>query len=780
MIVTRGWLEEFIKLDDVTDEQLYMIFNRIGLEVDSIHKHDFDKNVVVGRVLHCQKHPNADKLNLCSVDVGEDEPLQIVCGASNVVNAEYVAVAKVGATLPGDFHIKPAKLRGVDSFGMICSAKEIGLPDIGKGIMILDDSIGELIVGKPLREYSDLADTVIELELTANRGDCLSIRGVARDLSASLNRELKRHEHQKKKYQQTGIGRELEVHTQGDIPVKLLYTLLKLKEAEVPFIMALRLGFVGKESNNGIISASIDYSIHATGVILRAYDVARLKDSNGKISINILQESKGVVKVFCDNKELSCVGVYQNSEYMVDHDITDVLVEASYIDPELLVDAVSKNRLKTDSLYYNSSRGSEPELNIGIEYFESSCDCAGECRFANAPLSVENRVEPKIISVETEHLNSIIGKEVSRSTIHTILKRLGFGINRSGTPGRFGAVVPSWRHDISNIYDIAEEILRIVGIDNIEPKPLELIEKNRLNDTTKAYRAKRDIRQRAVSAGFYEAITYAFSDRKKQSRYGYGETDANVELINPIVEELNTMRRTLLINLLDSVSRNISYGKKRVPLFEIGMVFDKERNESEKIAFVWSGDAKDAQVSNQGKPKKIDFVEFIEKIGNVIGDFELRNWNPGNELLHPYQSAKIYKDGKEIGFCGKLHPKAQEDFDIDTTMVCEISLESIMPKHNIASSISNYQGVYKDLSLLIDKETEYSDIRAVLKDANIPLLKKFFPIDIYSDDSLGDKMSLTLRFYLLSEKSTLSDKQIEQSMSDILKLLQDRVGAILR
>ena len=198
MIVTRRWLQEFIDLTDINDKRLYEAFNSIGLEVDSIRSLIMPENVVVGRVVECVKHPDADKLNLCKVDVGEGEPLQIICGASNVVDAEYVAVAKVGAILPGDFEIKPAKLRGIDSFGMICSSSELGLAEMGKGIMILDDSIGKLVVGKPLSRYEAFNDTVIELELTANRGDCLSINGVARDLGAYFGKEVKRFEYSAK------------------------------------------------------------------------------------------------------------------------------------------------------------------------------------------------------------------------------------------------------------------------------------------------------------------------------------------------------------------------------------------------------------------------------------------------------------------------------------------------------------------------------------------------------------------------------------------------------
>jgi len=222
MIVTKSWLEEYIDLSDIDNDTLYKTFNSIGLEVDSFIEHNIPEKVVVGKVLNCQKHPDADKLNICQVDIGSEQ-VQIVCGAKNVVNAEYVAVATIGAVLPGDFKIKKAKLRGVESMGMICSSTELGLPKLEDGIMILDNSIGELKVGKELNEYPKFADTVIELELTANRGDCQSVHGVARDLCSAFKRELKPFEYEPKKLSILGIAKELSVSLIGDFPILLEY-----------------------------------------------------------------------------------------------------------------------------------------------------------------------------------------------------------------------------------------------------------------------------------------------------------------------------------------------------------------------------------------------------------------------------------------------------------------------------------------------------------------------------------------------------------------------------
>ena len=238
MIVTRSWLNEFIDLSSVSNEKLYETFNAIGLEVDSINQIEIAQKVVIGKVLSCEKHPDADKLNVCQIDIGSGKR-QIVCGAANVLDAEYVAVATIGAVLPGDFVIKHAKLRGVESEGMICASSELGLPDMGKGIMILDDSIGALTVGAELASYPNVGDTIIELELTANRGDCLSVYGVARDLSAALDIEMKRFEYKQEDKIKLGIAREAEIHTEGNMDGDLHYKLATIENIAASFLMKL-------------------------------------------------------------------------------------------------------------------------------------------------------------------------------------------------------------------------------------------------------------------------------------------------------------------------------------------------------------------------------------------------------------------------------------------------------------------------------------------------------------------------------------------------------------
>jgi phenylalanyl-tRNA synthetase beta chain len=776
MIVTKSWLNEFVDLDGVTDAQLYETFNAIGLEVDSIRHIAIPSKVVVGKVLSCEKHPDADKLNVCQVDVGVAKR-QIVCGAANVVDAEYVAVALIGAVLPEDFEIKFATLRGVDSEGMICSAGELGLPEVGEGIMVLDESIGELQVGRELGSYERVADTIIELELTANRGDCLSIHGVARDLSVALDRDMRPFDHQNDAREKVGIARLVSLQCKGEIDADLIYALARMDQLKLPFLYRLRLAMVDAEAD-GKLASFLAYATHATGVILRAYDAEKLKREE-RIELQIVSEERGIIAIRHGDETLGVVGVWQDAHCKADDNSGLLLFESSYIHPDLLVEAVAAKSYEKDELYYKTSRGSEPDLELGMAYLSWLLEGSSSCRCYEGTLNVTHSWEPVNITVDYEEISSLIGQRIEHGKIYTILKKLGFEIH-SRQSDKLGVLVPRFRHDIKNVQDVAEEIVRIVGINNIEARPLELVEKNRINTTLRHYAFKKGLRQRAVATGLYETITYLFAERSKLERYDFELLPAELELANPIAEELNTLRSTLLVNLLDAVRRNVNYSVKSIGLFEIGAVFDRERRQKEVLACVFSGEKSAESVVNQGKPPSIDFAGFVAKLGAIIGDFTLQPCSVKNGLIHPYQSADIIYRGKNCGYISKLHPVAQEDFGIYDTFIAEIEMEALYPVHIDAKPISKFQGVYKDLSIVIANTLSYGDVDAVIGSIDLEILKRWYPVDIYEDESLGGKKSLTVRFFLQSMEGTLQEKEIESAMRRILQELEEKCQATLR
>jgi phenylalanyl-tRNA synthetase beta chain len=778
MIVTRTWLEEFIDLKGITDDALSDTFNAIGLEVDSVTRHTVPDKVVVGRIVACNRHPDADKLSLCLIDIGEDEPKQIVCGAANVVDAEYVAVATIGAVLPGDFEIKPAKLRGVESFGMVCSAEELGLPKTDEGIMILDESIGTLEVGRPLKTYPPLNDTVIELELTANRGDCLSIHGVARDLSAALDRPLRVQSAHAVPKTTLGIARKIAIQSDSDLPVDLQYFLAKTDAVSALLIHRLRLGYVGVQAQGGIETVT-RYATHATGVILRAYNADKLYSPEGKITLTVRRTPEGAVRIGHDGATLSLVGIAQAENCRVEAETKEILFEASYIEPDYLVETVATHGLQTDALYYNTSRGSEPDLTIGSRYVQNECAQLGNCLFYEGDFTIASKHQERTVGASVETIGAIIGNPVRKATVHGILKRLGFDI-RAGGGDTFGVKIPPHRHDITNVQDIAEEVLRIIGIDNVEAKPLMLVEKNRLTAATRRYRMKRDMRQRAVAAGFYEAVTYAFADRSVLEAYGFETVDPERELVNPIVEEFNTLRTTLSVNILDALKRNVSYGIKRIALFEVGAVFDAQRRQHERIVFAWSGQREAEGVPNHGKPAPIDFATFVDRIGRVIGGFELRRSTRTHALIHPYQSADVVREGRTIGWITKVHPTVAKAYDLGETFMAELDMEALMPRHILAQPISNYQGVYKDISVVVDATMPYSMLSDAIASLALERLKRYYVVDVYEDASLEGRKSVTIRLFVQSHTGTLSDREIDETVQAVLNVLETQCQATLR
>jgi len=777
MIVTRSWLNEFIDLSDVSNETLYETFNSIGLEVDSINQIEIAQKVVVGKILSCEKHPDADKLNVCQIDVGSGTR-QIVCGAVNVVDAEYVAVATIGAELPGDFVIKHAKLRGVESEGMVCASSELGLPDTGKGIMILDESIGELEVGREFGSYKTVADTIIELELTANRGDCLSIYGVARDLSSALDIEMKPFEYKEVEKMKLGIARDAELHSKGDMDADLYYKRATIDEINNSFLLQLRLAMVSVEAE-GKLASMLAYATHTSGVILRAYDSAAFRNEEGKVVVRPRAKAKGIIEIIGNGQVLSVAGVNQNEEVTANDESKELLLEASYINPDTLVEAVSTTSLKRDDLYYKTSRGSNPDLAFGLSVLASLLHCYTDINCYEGSLNVDVDREHKTVIVAASEISSIVGMDVEISKIVTILHKLGFEIS-SMDHDVIAAVVPLFRHDIKHIQDIAEEIVRIIGINNIEAKPFVFAEKARLNDTTDRYKAKKGFRNRAVGAGFYENVSYVFSERALLEKYGFSTIEDTLELSNPIAEELNTLRSTVLVNLLNAVKRNVSYTKKAIPLFEIGAVFGSKREQSEVLSFVFSGQVDGENVSNAGKPQMIDFASFTQKVGAVVGAFELVPCTYENGLIHPYQSADIIIDGKVCGFMTKLHPTVQEEYDIPVTFIAELNFDVLLPKHINATPISKFQGVYKDLSVVIDKSMNYYEVAKVLNSLELPILKDTYPVDIYEDEKLGEKKSLTIRFFIQSMEKTLEESDIEAVMSQVMASLETECSAELR
>ncbi|MDD3324161.1 MAG: phenylalanine--tRNA ligase subunit beta [Sulfurospirillaceae bacterium] len=777
MIVTKEWLNEWIDIEDISTEKIATTLNEIGLEVDGVSSVRVPKNVVVGKVVSCEKHPDADKLNVCLVNIGHNKTEQIVCGAKNVATEQYVPVALVGAVLPNGIQIKEAELRGVKSCGMICSSTELGLPKINDGIMILDDSIGELVLGKELSQYPLINDDIIDIGLTPNRGDCLSVYGVARDLSVPFDSELKTLDEKQEDDNQLGVGRVLNISASEAIEGSFTYKVFDNKSIKAPLLIQLRLGFVGIEETC-VLDRLLSYATHSTGVLLRAYthDCFSVKEDKAKIIIN---KEDGLDIVF-GNKRASIAGIWQDKECKADEKTSRIILEANYTHPDIVSLRSAGKKLQSDKHLYRSQRGSEPDLNFGMEYFvDLLCEKSDVLVYAGSQQVVQDFHEVSI-NIDQGDIRKMIGEEIPKEKIIKILKKLGFKVNFGFEQEVMNIKVPQFRPDVVNKQDICEEIVRIVGIDNISSKPFVFAEKTKTNTSLENFRKRKYYRHRAVSAGFYETLHFVFDDKKMMQELGLPTVVKGKELANPITNELNTLRASLLPNMLRAVSQNVKFGKKRVALFEIGSVFDEHRNESKNIAFVYSGEVGIAEVLNHGKPHKIGFFEFARKVGDVLGDFEIEPLGNPNSFSSPYESARIIINKKEAGYISRVHIQTEKSLDLPQTYICEMDFSALHYGRKCAKEYSKFPATSRDLSLIIPKDMSFEEIKKYISSIAPNELIKFSAIDTYESEALKDKLSLTIKLHFQSNEKTLEDDDINGMIEALLSGLKKRFDIGIR
>ncbi len=779
MIVTRSWLNEWIDLEDIATDTLCKTFNSIGLEVDRLLTYAVPKKIIFGKVLECEKHPDADKLNVCKVDIGTSIR-QIVCGASNVREGLQVVVATIGAQMPSGLTIKPVKLRGVESEGMICSASEIGLPDFMDGIIEIDESVQNVKLGDEVNKHPLFSDDLIEIELTANRGDCLSIRGVARDLSAAFNRPLKDVVINTNEDKRVGIGRILNLSHDKDYHVNLRYKAVDLNNLVLPLVIKLRLSQI-EETRESCILALMLYATHSSGVILRAYEHSFFqcdKESMAKIDLAECENNFACIYT-TDKKKASTVGIIQEDDSLAKIDTGIVLIEASYIPPEIISKQMQESKIKSGPLYYKTSRGSEPELNQGLDYCMKMIEMNSESDIYGGVIELCDNYENSIVTISKDEIDAIIGFSVDKSEITKLLKNLGFDTSKSQGDS-YVISVPRYRHDIKNKQDIVEEIVRLVGIDNIPSKPFELKEENRLEDDYFWYKKRKTYRHKAANSGFFESLHFVFDEKKVLDSYGFEILVSQKELLNPIVNTLDTLRPTLLTGMLKAASANAKNGYSSIKLFEIGSVFDKERTESVKMSMLFSGFQTKYSLANSGKPAKIDFAYFVQKVTDIIGSFELEAFETSHSLSHKYQCANVILNGEVIGELFRVHPNVETDYDLDTTFLCELSFDKLSTELKTAVKTSKYQTSQRDLSIIMPKSMKYSSVKSVIETAKTNEIIAFDAVDMYSDESLGDAMSLTIRFTLQRDDRTLEEEDITSSMETVLEALKSKLEIGLR
>jgi phenylalanyl-tRNA synthetase beta chain len=778
MIVTKQWLNEWIDISAIDTDRISVALNAIGLEVDGISKVRIAPKVVVGKVVSCEKHPNADKLNLTQVDVG-DSIQQIVCGAKNVAAGQMVAVALIGAELPGGLKIKKAKLRDVESCGMICSSNELGLPKINDGIMILDESIGKLLIGKPLCEYPLLNDDVIEIGLTPNRGDCQSVFGVARDLSVYFDAEVRRLVVEEEEENKPGIGRVLQVGGAEGLNSAYMYKVFDNESISVPLLVQLRLGWA-EVINACDLGQMVDYATYVTGVLLRAYNHACFSENNDKAKITLAKDENGLDAVFGKGQKCAITGIAQEGSCKAGVLDKRIIVEANYTHPDVIAAKSANLKLGADRHLYRSSRGSEPDLDFGLNYFFKKLNQYSKIvTYADAQ-HVAKEPHEKVITLHQSELTAMIGEEIPKNRVIKILKQLGFEVNFAYEQDVMNVKVPPFRADVINIQDVCEEIVRIVGIDNITSKPYRFAETLHINQPYLNFKKRQKYRHKAVAVGFFETLHFVFDDASRLKRFGFEPMQEALDVANPITSELNTLRASMLPNILNSLSQNIKFGKKRVALFEVGSVFDAHRIERKNMAFVFSGDESHPDITNHGKPETIDFFAFARKIQSVVGDFSLKPLHNPNGLCSPYEVAEVMMDGMSAGYMARVNVQVEKELDLPKTYVCELRFDALNDARKCAKEYSKYPSTFRDLSLMVPSSMQYSELEAYIVSIAPKEMVKCSAIDIYKHESFGSFMSLTLKLQFQSTEKTLEEESIAAMIEALLKKLQEHFGISLR
>ncbi|AQM65771.1 phenylalanine--tRNA ligase subunit beta [Helicobacter pylori] len=738
--------------------------SRLGLEVESCVSCVAPKNVVVGKVLEKAPHKNAEKLSVCQVDVGKGV-LQIVCGAKNVAPNQFAPVALNGALI-GSTTIAKTELRGVESCGMICSSSELGFPKINDGILELDESVGELVLGKELNEYAPFNTHVLEISLTPNRGDCLSVLGVAREISAFYNTPLKPIKAlnftPKSDLITLSVGENIESH--------LAYYLVCNHSLKTPLNVKLSLAHNNALSENDLKNF-IEFSAHFSGVILNAYSLNIIP-----MDLSVKNDENNLESVYINHQKRSTIAIkHQDQKDLSEH----LLLEASYIDPislSLKLHALKDKTLQKDNaLIYRSARGSNPNLSDGLNFLSAHLKAT-----ILESKQTKHSLKDRTLKLQLEDITEILGLAVEKEKIQGILKSLGFKVSvkePNSKPQILEIVAPNFRHDIKTIQDIAEEILRFVGIDNLVSKPLNCVSSKNSNPHYDTHRFFENLKHKALACGFKEVIHYVFYSKEKQQKLGFEVLEDPLELQNPITTDLNTLRTSLVCGLLDASLRNKNLGFKSIALYEKGSVYNSKREEIQKLGFLVSGLQKKESYPD-AKGKAWDFYSFAECVSKVIGDFSLEKLTIQTPINHPYQSAKIIQNHEIIGVIAKIHPKVIQELDLFESYYAEIDASKLKRPAMLLKPFSIYPSSVRDLTLIIDENTAFSKIKKALKDAQIPNLSEILPLDIFKESD--NTIALSVRCVIHSLEKTLNDEEVNSAVQKALEILEKEFNARLK
>ncbi len=799
MKISLNWLKEYIDLSDLSTNEIVDKLTMSGLEVEDVtDENELYKNFIVAEVKSVSKHPNADKLSVCEVFDGK-ENLQVICGAPNVAAGQKVVFAPIGTIIPnGNFQIKKAKIRGVESNGMICAEDELLLSDDHSGIMVLNEN---LPAGRPITEALNLNDVIFEIAVTPNRPDALSHIGVARDLSAIFNRDLRIPEINLKdsKHKADEIA-SVEIIDSVNCPRYTAKVVLNVEVKDSPEWLQNKLTKIGLRPINNVVDVT-NFILHEIGQPLHAFDLDLLEGK--KIIVKSTNEEKEFVTLdsklrklpkgtlmICDAKrEVAVAGVMGGENSEINPSTKNILIESAYFNPSSIRRTAKALQLSTDSSY-RFERGTDPSITKYAA--ERAAQLIAEIsggEVAEGIIDVYPKIiERKEIILRYQRVTKILGYEISNGKIHQILSRLGIAL-KDLDENSLLASVPTFRHDLEREIDLIEEIARVNGYDNIPVVPKISITLERKIDQQKF---EDEVRNIISSLGFYEMI-----NNPLESEWEAKLTGNPISLANPQSVEMSCLRTSLLAGGLNSVKRNLNFGVRNMMLFEIGNVFNKKSDssintfedisEKQNLILILSG--KEEEKSWLAQEKYFDFYSlkgfvnaFIQKISldNQLTDLY---YSSENELYN-YHWTKNFNN-VVVGIGGKVKKEVLNKFDINQDVfVFEFdltSLKQITPEAKKYIEPPKYPKVIRDFAFIFDKYVQYLDVKNFILKKASKLLKSVELFDIFESESLGrDKKSMAFTLEYYDESRTLTEDEVEKDFNYLISEILKEFNAKLR
>ncbi len=801
MRASLNWLKEFVDID-LTPVELADVLTMAGLEVESVIKIEEDlSHVVVGKVLSIKSHPNADKLSLCQVSIG-DGTFPVVCGARNMKVGDKVPLALEGALLPNSMKIRKAGIRGELSEGMMCSEEELGIGEDSSGIMILED---DLVLGMDIVSALNLEDHIFDLNITPNRPDCLSIAGLAREVAAVTGKVLKIPSIEVR--EEDGRIHDLTSVDVRDPELCPRYSARLISDVAVgtsPFWIRRRLESVGVRPICNVVDVT-NYVLMAFGQPLHAFDfdllsekrivVKRAKDGDTFATLDRLERTlQGDALMICDGEKPVAIGGIMgglNSE--VSETTSNVLIESAYFDPSNIRKTSKKLGLQTEASY-RFERGVDPEgvinaLNITTQMIADLCDgkvAQGIIDQCPSPFL------PKEITLSIRRINKILGTSLEKERVRRYLKAIELD-NKNLDRDKLIVRVPPLRVDLNREIDLIEEVARLNGYDNIPTTtPLARVTSGRRSS---AWVAEDKVKYVLISLGYYEVVNYSFISPKLITSLG---VDANhpfhkfIRIKNPLSEEQSIMRTTLIPGLLRTMKTNVYNKNSDLKLFEIGTVFfpnkeDKLPIEKRMLSALVTGLRYVEAWNFSGD--EIDYYDIKGSLENLFRALNIRgcNFSCAGDIpyLHPGKSSTIMIGDTQIGFLGEVHSEVLENHDLSKTAhIFEIDFD-LLVKHAFSKKkinlLSKYPPIYRDMALIVKEDVQSRDIYDAIIGCNNSLVKEIQVFDVYEGEPIasGEK-SLAYRIKYQSFKRTLTDQEVNKAHKKLVSKVLEDMGARIR